>query len=70
MKYHLIKKLFYHIIIKMFRTTLVFLFGVYIGQEYGDVLPSVKGKTYEVVEKMTQTAFYKKLENEMRQNYK
>jgi hypothetical protein len=36
-----------------------FLFGVYIGQEYGNILPNVKHKTMDAFEHFKKTELYK-----------
>lgn len=45
----------------MLRTVFVFLVGVYVGQEYGREIPSVKKYTYEVVDNFRNTELYKKI---------
>lgn len=45
----------------MIRTVFVFLIGVYIGQEYGNEIPSVKLHTYEVIDRFKSTDLYKKI---------
>jgi hypothetical protein len=37
------------------------MLGVYVGQEYGDSIPSVKVKTYEMIDKFRTTDLYKKI---------
>jgi hypothetical protein len=49
----------------MFRTLIVFIAGVYIGQEYGDTIPSVKVKSYEMYESLKSTEFYKKIRDDL-----
>lgn len=50
----------------MFRTLAIFVLGVYVGQEYGDVIPNVKSKTEEFYDKFTETEFYKKLKSDLK----
>jgi len=50
----------------MFRTIAVFILGVYIGQEYGNVIPNVKIKGNEMFEEFTHTNFYKKLSEDFK----
>lgn len=45
----------------MIRTLVVFFAGVYIGQEYGNLIPSVKKKSGELFETFKQTDLYKKV---------
>lgn len=45
----------------MLRTMLVFLVGVYVGQEYGNEIPSVKKYTYEAIDRFKGTDLYKKI---------
>jgi len=49
----------------MFRSLIIFTLGVYIGQEYGDTIPSVKIKSYEMYESLKSTEFYKKIRNDL-----
>ncbi len=44
--------------------TITFIAGIYIGQEYGNTLPSVKKYTRNVYESFTHTDFYKKIKND------
>ena len=46
----------------MLRTLIVFVAGVYIGQEYGNTIPNVKMKSYELYESFKAMEFYKKIE--------
>ena len=61
-------KLFYIIIIiyNMIRTLCVFIFGVYVGQEYGNLIPNVKNKTCEVFENFKTTDLYKKVNEDLK----
>lgn len=52
----------------MIRTLFVFIFGVYIGQEYGNLIPNVKIKTYEVFENFKTTELYKKINRDLKNN--
>ena len=45
----------------MLRTVFFFLVGVYVGQEYGNEIPSVKRYTYEMIDKFRGTDLYKKV---------
>ena len=56
---------FYLQLIYMFRTLIVFIAGVYIGQEYTDSIPSVKVKSYEIYESLKSTEFYKKIRDDL-----
>jgi hypothetical protein len=49
----------------MFRSLFIFAVGVYIGQEYGTLIPSVKLKTYEVFDNVRKTELYKKMCEDM-----
>ena len=42
----------------MFQSIVSFLFGVYIGQEFGNNIPNVKNKTIEVFKEFEKTEFY------------
>ena len=48
----------------MFRTLVIFRMGVYVGQEYGNVIPNVKLKGEEIYDKFKETDFYKKLKSD------
>lgn len=50
----------------MFRTIAVFILGVYVGQEYGNVIPNVKSKGSEMFDEFSQTNFYKKLSEDFK----
>jgi len=52
----------------MIRTLCVFIFGVYVGQEYGNLIPNVKSKTYEVFENFKTTELYKKINEDLKKN--
>lgn len=41
------------------RSLLAFIFGVYVGQEYGKMIPNVKMKTYELLESLRETDLYR-----------
>jgi hypothetical protein len=45
--------------------TITFLAGVYIGQEYGNTLPSVKAYTEKIYESFKKTEFYKRIEDDV-----
>jgi hypothetical protein len=49
----------------MFRTLIVFIAGVYIGQEYGNTIPNVKVRSYEMYESLKSTEFYKKIRDDL-----
>lgn len=49
----------------MLRTLIVFVLGVYIGQEYGNTIPSVKLKSYEMYESLKSTDLYKKIRDDL-----
>lgn len=44
--------------------TITFLAGIYIGQEYGNTIPSVKKYSIEIYESFTSMEFYKKISND------
>ena len=48
----------------MLRTAAVFIAGLWIGQEYGKLVPSVKEKTIETYEKCINSEFYKKIKKD------
>ena len=50
----------------MLRTLGVFIIGVYVGQEYGKQIPSVKEKTTEYYAQFKTTQLYKTLEEQLR----
>ena len=50
----------------MFRTIAVFILGVYVGQEYGNVIPNVKIKSEELLDNFLETDFYKKLKEDLK----
>lgn len=50
----------------MIRTLIIFMTGVFVGQEYGNTIPNVKRKTYELYEYMKNTELYKKVENDLK----
>lgn len=45
----------------MLRSLFIFAVGVYIGQEYGTLIPNVKIKTYEAFDNIRRTELYKKM---------
>jgi hypothetical protein len=42
----------------MFQNIISFLFGVYIGQEFGQHVPNVKDKSFELLKEFEKTEFY------------
>lgn len=44
--------------------TITFLFGIYVGQEYGKYIPNVKNKTMEYVNEIKKSEFYKKIDED------
>jgi hypothetical protein len=52
----------------MFRSLIIFTLGVYIGQEYGNTIPSVRLKSYEMYESFKNTDFYKKIRDDLNKN--
>jgi hypothetical protein len=42
----------------MFQNIISFLFGVYIGQEFGNHIPNVKNKSVELFREFQKTNFY------------
>jgi hypothetical protein len=50
----------------MMRILIVFIAGVYIGQEYGNTIPNVKIKSYELYESFKRTEFYKKISEDFK----
>lgn len=50
----------------MLRSLFIFALGVYVGQEYGTLIPSVKLKTYEAFDNFRQTDLYKKMCEDIR----
>lgn len=50
----------------MFRTLAIFIMGVYVGQEYNNVIPNVKLKSEEFYDKFTETEFYKKIKSQLK----
>lgn len=52
----------------MFRTIAVFILGVYVGQEYGNLIPNVKMKGEEFYENLLETDFYKKIIDDLKKN--
>ena len=47
------------------KNIIIFLFGVYIGQEFGETIPNVKKKSVEMYDNFIKTDFYKKLKEDM-----
>jgi hypothetical protein len=45
----------------MIRSLIIFTLGVWVGQEYGNVIPNVKLKSYEMYESLKTTDLYKKI---------
>ena len=52
----------------MIRTLCIFLFGIYIGQEYGNLIPNVKSKTYEAYNNFKTTDLYKKINEDLKKD--
>lgn len=52
----------------MFRTIAVFILGVYVGQEYGNLIPNVKVKGEEFYDNLLETEFYKKISEDFKKN--
>ena len=52
----------------MFRTLIVFTFGVFLTQEYGDVIPNVKMETLKFYHQMIKSEFYNKLNENFKNN--
>jgi hypothetical protein len=50
----------------MLRSLVIFMVGVYVGQEYGSSIPSVKEKSYEMFEQFRTTDLYKKICEDVR----
>ena len=48
----------------MFRTLIVFTFGIFIGQEYNEVLPNVKIEGLNMFHKIITSDFYKRIKND------
>mgnify|MGYP000105742325 CR=1 FL=1 len=45
----------------MMRSIFAFLVGVYVGQEYDNLIPNVKQKTFQIFEEFKSTDFYKNI---------
>ncbi len=45
----------------MLRYIVSFVFGVYIGQEYGVLVPNVKHKTIDMLKQIKESDFYKEV---------
>ena len=45
----------------MLRMTIAFIAGVYVGQEYGKLIPNVKAKTLEYITEFKKSDIYKKM---------
>jgi hypothetical protein len=52
----------------MIKYTIVFLAGVYIGQEYGYTIPNVKGGMIQAYDKFKNTELYKKIRDDLNKN--
>lgn len=52
----------------LIKHTITFLFGIYIGQEYGKYIPNVKNKTVEYFTEFKKTEFYKKIREDFKKN--
>ena len=50
----------------MMRITFAFLLGVYIGQEYGNDIPSVNKKTLEIIQIFRNTEIYGMLSRDIK----
>lgn len=48
----------------MIKYTVVFLFGVFVGQEYGKQFPNVKNKSINIYNQFTKSDFYKKVRDD------
>jgi hypothetical protein len=49
----------------LIKYTITFLAGVYIGQEYGGTIPSVKTYSINLYDKFKQTEFYKQVSKDI-----
>jgi hypothetical protein len=49
----------------LIKYTITFLAGIYIGQEYGSTIPSVKSYTNNLYDKFKQTEFYKQVSKDI-----
>jgi hypothetical protein len=45
----------------MIKYIVSFVFGVYIGQEYGSLVPNVKNRTIEALKQIKESDFYKEV---------
>lgn len=52
----------------MIRSLVAFVLGVYVGQEYGNIIPNVKNKTYELLEDFKKTEFYKDVYSDIKKS--
>lgn len=52
----------------LIKHTITFLFGIYVGQEYGKYIPNVKNKAMEYFKELKKTELYMKLENDFKKN--
>ena len=48
----------------MCKTTLIFLLGIYIGQEFGETLPNIQTESFKIYYIFTKSDFYNKLRND------
>jgi hypothetical protein len=54
----------------MFKSLLAFTFGLFLGQEFGSVLPNVKNEGIILYNQILRSEFYKKLRNDFDNNNK
>lgn len=54
----------------MFRTLIVFTFGLFLGQEYGTVLPNVKLEGLHFFHQILKSDFYKNLKDDYNKKLK
>jgi hypothetical protein len=52
----------------MFKSLLAFTFGLFLGQEYGSVLPNVKNEGLILYNNILKSDFYKRLKDEYKKN--
>jgi hypothetical protein len=50
----------------MLKYTVVFLIGVFVGQEYGTLIPNVKTKAIETFNEFKKTDLYKKINDDLK----
>jgi uncharacterized membrane-anchored protein YhcB (DUF1043 family) len=48
------------------RLLIAFVVGIYVGQEYGRLLPNVRNKTMEIFEELKNTDLYKKVREDVK----